>query len=218
MSLTITPPPGYTAGFNPIIVHATSNVRENYTIGDVLGDAIDAITSNNGYAQLTFISDHFLLKGDYILITSAPGSEGLEGIALVTQIINDSNIVINRPFITGLSDQGFAYKYLNNYNAISRFYIYVNANPTTPLLVSTKTLKPKFVDGFCEFEIDMSGLVKEYNFVAHKPEEVLWGDLYPLDGLGLQVDKKSFIKWGYELFEAFDNPVGGLPQYEEATA
>jgi hypothetical protein len=43
---------------------------------------------------------------------------------------------------------------------------------------------------------------------------VLSSDLYLLTE-AVQVDEKSFVKYGFECFEAFDNPVGGEPVYQQ---
>jgi hypothetical protein len=97
---------------------------------------------------------------------------------------------------------------------LTKFYIYYSTAPSTAVLVATKTLKPKFSGGYCVFYIDLAGLIQSYNYVAAGTTNVLSSDLYELTD-AVQVDKKSFVKYGFECFEAFDNPVGGVPVYEE---
>ena len=212
MALTVTPPSEYSAAYNPVIVTATSDVRDDFTIGSV--KEFDSITSNNGFVQIGFLFDHNLLQGDYVLITDAPGAESIQGVALVTSVPADDIIVINKPFTTGLSANGELYKYISNYSCLTKFYVYYSTAPSTAVLVATKTLKPKFSGGYCVFYIDLAGLIQSYNYVAAGTTNVLSSDLYELTE-AVQVNKKSFVKYGFECFEAFDNPVGGVPVYEE---
>ena len=212
MALTVTPPSEYSAAYNPIIVTAQSDVRDDFTIGSNID--INAITSASGFVQITTDTPHGLLQGDYILITSAPGVTSLEGVALITSVVDADNIVINKPFSTGISSAGALYKYISNYSCLTKFYVYYSTAPSTPVLVATKTLKPKFSGGYCVFYIDLAGLIQSYNYVAAGTTNVLSSDLYELTE-AVQVNKKSFVKYGFECFEAFDNPVGGVPVYEE---
>ena len=214
MALTVTPPSEYSAAYNPVIVTATSDVRDDFTIGGLM--EVTAITSASGYAQITInnIGSFVFLKGDYVLLTSLPGSESIEGVALITSVIDIDNFVINKPFVTGLSSNGALYKYISNYSCLTKFYVYYSTAPSTAVLVATKTLKPKFSGGYCVFYIDLSGLIQSYNYVGAGTTNVLSSDLYELTD-AVQVDKKSFVKYGFECFEAFDNPVGGVPVYEE---
>lgn len=216
MALTITPPAEYAPAYNPIIVTAVSDVRVDFTTGAV--KEFDSITSNNGFVQIDFLFDHNLLQGDYILITSAPGAEAIEGVALVTSIIDSDSLIINKPFTTGLSANGELFKYISNYSMLLKFYIYVTAAPTTAVLVATKTLKPKFLNGFCVFYSDLAPLIQSYNYAGLNADDVMSSDLY--EGTeAVQVNTKSFVKYGFECFEAFDNAVGGEPVYtQEATA
>lgn len=214
MTLVITSPPAITAAYNPIIIVANSNVRDDGTIGPAAGTGIDAVTNTGGYATLTFLSDHGLLLGGYIKITSAPGQPNLVGIALITKVVSTDTIVINKPYPGAISSAGIVYRYISNYNAQLSFYIYVNSAPNTPLLAATKTVKPRFASGFCLFEIDVSGLVRGFNYNAYTAKDVLTSDLYPITGTSLHFDKKSFVKWGFEIIEAFDGPIGGIPEYQ----
>lgn len=212
MALTITYPNRVTPAFNPILIEAVSDVTSDFTIGSVLN--FDTLSSVNGFCRLDFTASHGLQQGDYILITAAPGAEAIEGVALVTAIIDSDSLVINKPFTTGISADGDSYKYLNNYNAYIKIYIYTQDAPTTAKLIGDKTLKAKFEGGFCKFIIDMAGIVKDYNWNAYTPSEVLKWDLIP-SGSTTFVNKKSFVHWGIEVTEAFDNPAGGLPTYEQ---
>lgn len=212
MALTITYPNRVTPAYNPILIEAISDVTRDFTIGIAKG--FDTVSSANGFCRLDFLFDHNLQSGDYILITSAPGAEQVEGVALVTSIIDSDSLVINKPFTTGLSALGEAFKYLNNYNAYVKIYVYTEDAPTTPKFVGDKTLKAKFEGGFCKFVIDMASIVRGFNWDAYAPNEVLKWDLIP-SGSTHFVNKKSFVHWGVEISEAFDNPAGGTPQYEQ---
>ena len=213
MALTITAPDEYSAAYNPIVVEAVSTVRDDFTTG--MEDTIDSITSNSGFVQLTLGSgSNTYLKGDYMLITSAPGAETLEGVALITEVVTTDVYVINKAFTTGLSAVGAVYKYISNYSMLLKFYIYVTSAPSTAVLVATKTLKPKFSGGFCVFNADLSGLIQSYNYEGTDPDDVMNSDIYIGAG-ALQINNKSFVKYGFECFEAFDNPVGGTPVYEQ---
>lgn len=212
MALTITYPDRVTPAFNPILIEATSDVTSDFTIGS--SQELAAITSVNGFCKLEYSDAHSLLKGDYILITSAPGAESIEGVALVTAVVDTNNVIINKPFTSGLSGLGEAFKYLNNYNAYVKIYVYTEDAPTTAKFVGDKTLKAKFEGGFCKFIIDMASIVRAYNWDEYAPNEVLKWDLIP-SGSTHFVNKKSFVHWGVEISEAFDNPAGGTPVYEQ---
>jgi hypothetical protein len=95
-----------------------------------------------------------------------------------------------------------------------KFYVYITTAPSTAVLVATKTLKPKFLSGYCVFYSDLSGLIQSYNYEGTTTDDVLSSDLYVATE-AVQVDKKSFVKYGFECFEAFDNPVGGTPVYQQ---
>lgn len=218
MALTITAPDQYAAAYNPLVITATSDVRDDFTTG--LAVEITSITSNGGFAQITIdnVSSIDYLQGDYFLITSAPGVESIEGVALITSVIDIDNYVINRPFTTGLSSVGECFKYISNYSMLLKFYIYVTTAPSTAVLVATKLLKPKFAGGFCVFYADVAPLVQSYNYAGLEAGDVLSSDLYEATE-AVQVNTKSFVKYGYEAFEAFDNPVGGQPVFvQEAIA
>ena len=212
MALTITPPSEYSAAYNPVVVTATSDVRDDFTTGSSY--AIDTVTSASGFAQLTLDSPHTFLQGDFVLITSAPGAEYLEGVSLVTSVPDTDNIVINKPFLTNVSSGGLIYKYISNYGMLLKFYVYVTTAPSTEVLVATKTLKPKFSGGFCVFYADLSGLIQSYNYEGTDSDDVLSSDLYEATE-AVQVNEKSFVHYGFECFEAFDNPVGGEPVYQQ---
>ena len=212
MALTITYPDAITPAFNPVLIEATSNVRDDYTIGSA--KTITSITQSGGFAVLNFSASHSLLKGDFILITSAPGSSSIVGVALVTQVIDADSVKINVPFVASLTSNGTAYKYISNYTCIVDLYVYYNSAPTTAVYVTQIIQKPKFVSGFCFFQIDVASIIKSFNFNSSGSSEVLKWDLYDATTTGLQINKKSFVKWGVELFEGFDNPSGGVPEWQ----
>lgn len=212
MALTVTSPQEYSAAYNPVIVKAQSDVRDDFTIG--AAKTVTVVTSASGFASLTFSANHGLIKGDYILITSAPDASSILGIALVTSVPTLTSLVINKAFSTGISSNGTAYKYISNYSCLTKFFVYYSSAPLVAVQVASKTLKPKFENGFCVFYIDLAGLIQSYNFEGDGVDDVLSSDIY-VGGGGIQVNEKSFVKYGFECFEAFDNPVGGIPSYVE---
>lgn len=213
MALTILFPGNVTPAYNPIIVSATSNVRADFTIGSA--KTISSISQSGGYAVLNFTAAHGLLKGDFVLITSAPGATEYQTKALVIAVLDSDSVKISLVYTNAITSNGTAYKYINNYSCQVKFYIYVNAAPTTEIYVASKTVVPKFVGGFCYFEIDVAPLVKAYNFEAYEEAEVLGWDLFSPDDVSPKINNHSFVKWGIELFEAFDNPAGGFPEYQQ---
>lgn len=217
MSLSVTPPADFSPAYNPVLVEAVSNVRDDFTTGSAL--EITAVTESNGYSILTFGTAHGLLQGDYILVTLAPDADYLLGVALVTEVIDVDNVLTNKIFLTGVSGNGEAFKYISNYSLLLKFYIYITTDSGTPILSATKILKPFFSGGFCNFRIDLSNLIQGYNFAGYDADDVLSSDIFPIGGTGSQPNNKSFVKYGFECFEAFDNPIGGDPVFEEeATA
>lgn len=215
MSLTPTYPPTFNAAYNPIILTLTSDVRNDGSQGSA--KTISSASNENGFAELIFTAPHSLLKGDYILITSAPGADYLLGVSKVISITSSTELVINKAFITGISSNGTVYKYLNNYTAIVNTYIYVEAAPTTPELISSNTIIPRknITTGFLYFEFDVSSIIKSYNYEGLGIDDILSSDLYPLDSNPVaQLNNKSFVKFHNDFAEAFDNPVGGEAEYQ----
>jgi hypothetical protein len=212
MALTITHATDYAPAYNPVMVSAVSTVRDDFTLGSA--KTITVVTNASGYVQLTFSASHNLIQGDFVLITSAPGTEGIETVGYVTSVPTGTSLVTNIPYITGLSSNGTAYKYIKNYSCIVKFYIYIASAPSTALLAATKLVRPKFVAGFCNFDIDLSGLIQSYNYEGFAPSDVLSSDLYT-SGVLLQKNRQSFVKYGYELFEASDSPIGGEAEFIE---
>lgn len=213
--LTPTYPDTFSAAYNPIILTLTSDVRNDGSQGSA--KTISAAANENGFTKLTFTAPHVLLKGDFILITAAPGASYLLGVAKVIAVSSSTVLVINKAFITGISSNGTVYKYLNNYTAIINTYIYVEAAPTTPELVSQNTVIPKknLTTGFLYFEIDLSTIITSYNYEGLGIDDVLSSDLYPLDSNPVaQLNNKSFVKFHNDFAEAFDNPVGGESEYQ----
>lgn len=212
MALTITHATNYAPAYNPVLVRAVSTVRDDFTLGSA--KTITVVTNTLGYAQLTFSGNHSLVKGDFILITSAPGTEGIETVGYITSVPTATSLVTNIPYITGLSSNGTAYKYIKNYSCIVRFYVYTADAPTTEKLAATKIVRPKFVSGQCNFDIDLAGLIQSYNYEGFTPSDVLSSDLYTANDT-MQNNRKSFVKYGYELFEASDSPIGGEAEFVE---
>lgn len=212
MALTITHATNYAPAYNPVVVSAVSTVRDDFTLG--LAKTVTVVTNTLGYVQLTFSANHNLVKGDFVLITSAPGTEGIETVGYVTSVPTATSLVTNIPYITGLSSNGTAYKYIKNYSCVVRFYVYTVDAPSTAKLAATKIVRPKFVGGFCQFDIDLAGLIQSYNYEGFTPSDVLSSDLYTANNI-LQNNRKSFVKYGYELFEASDSPIGGDAEFVE---
>lgn len=212
MTLTITQPARVTPAYNPIIIEAVSDVSSDFTIGSAI--LFDSISSNNGNCELAFSDPHGLLKGDYLLITEAPDAEYILGVALVTKVIDTTTLVINKVFVNDLSATGTLFKYLNNYSAYIKFYVYTDDAPTTPKFALDLTLKPKFEGGFCKFDIDVSSIVRNYCFRGFNVDDVLKYNLIPSNQYTF-INKKSFVHWGTEISEAFDNPQGGFPTFEQ---
>lgn len=212
MALTITDATNYAPAYNPIVVRAVSDVRDDFTIGSA--KTITVVTNNLGYVQLTFSGAHGLVKGDFVLITSAPGTEEIETVGGVTSVLTATSLVTNIPYVTGLSSNGTAYKYIRNYSCVVQFYVYTSDAPSTAKFAATKTVRPAFSGGFCVFNIDLAGLVQSHNYEAYGASNVLSSDLY-LANDTVQNNRKSYVKYGYELFEASDSPIGGEAQYVE---
>jgi hypothetical protein len=215
MSLTPTYPPTFSPAYKPIILTLTSDVRNDGSTGS--SKTITAVNNENGFAELNFSAPHLLLKGDFVLITAAPGATYLLGVAKVISVSSSTQVVINTAFITGLSSNGTVYKYLSNYTAIINTYIYVESAPTTPQLVSQNTVIPRknLTSGFLYFEIDVSAIIKSYNYEGLNADDVLSSDLYPLDSNPVaQLNNKSFVKFHNSFAEAYDNPVGGEAEYQ----
>lgn len=215
MALTITYPDAITPAHNPIIISAQSDVTKDFTIGGGL-DFVD-LANEGGFVKITFDYPVDLLKGDYIFIPkgNALGAEYIEGVSLITKKISTDTYVINKAFNTNIVSSGQAYKFYNNYTCFVKFYAYFSDDPTQEVYVASKTLTPKFVGGYCYFEIDVAPLVKAYNYEDNNVAEVLSWDLLPIGTEALQINTRSFVKWGVEIFEAFDNPAGGTPEYQQ---
>lgn len=212
MALTITYPNSITPAFNPVVIEATSNVRDDYTIGSA--KTISSISQSGGFAVLNFSASHSLLKGDFVLITSAPGSLESLGVALVTQVIDSDSVKVNIPFFASLTSSGTAYKYISNYACVVDLYVYYISAPTTPVYIGQIKQRPKFLNGFCFFEIDVSGIFKSYNFSGPGSDKVLSWDIFPATNPSIQSNTKSFVKWGIDVYEGFDNPSGGVPEWQ----
>jgi hypothetical protein len=216
MALTITAPEDTTAAYNPIIIQAVSDVRDNFTFG--AAKTISSVSSSStGYINLNFSAAHGLLKGDYVWISSAPGLETLEDkFYLILAVVDSDTVTIAQRFNSGLTSNGTAYKYIKNYNAFLKFYVYTADAPTTPKYAANKNIKPTFEAGYCVFNVDVSDLVRQFTYKSYTAADVLPGvDFWPIGATDdVRVNESSFVKWGYELSEGFDNPLGGVPVYD----
>jgi hypothetical protein len=214
MSLTIsTEPSSYTGVYNPIIFEFDSDVTSSFTIGD---EKRSTTTSNyNGYVQFYNAIGHELLQGDFIKISQNGGINTLEGIYIVTKIIDDANFVINAPYTIAPTSDVFYFKYLKNYNAVIRIYAY-NLCDAEYNLISKLTLKPRFVGGFCQFYIDVADILKDFNNECNTADDVISGDLFPLLAPPIiQTNNNSFLKFYISYAEGFDNPISGDAEYIE---
>jgi hypothetical protein len=215
MSLTIsTEPSSYTAVYNPIIFEFDSDVNSDFTIG---GEIESETTSNyNGYIQIFNGSTaHGLLVGDFIKISQDGGITGLEGIYIVTKIIDIETFVINAPYTIAPTSPVWYFKYLKNYNAVIRVFAY-NLCDASYKLIAKLTLKPIFVGGYCKFYIDIADILKDFNNECNTADNVISGDLFPLiSPPTIETNNNSFLKFYISYAEGFDNPISGDAEYIE---
>jgi hypothetical protein len=215
MSLTIsTEPSSYTAVYNPIIFEFDSDVTSDFTIG--AETEVEVISNYNGYIQIfSSLALHGLLQGDFIKISQDGGITGLEGIYIVTKIIDTETFVINAPYTIAPTGQVFYFKYLKNYNAVIRVFAY-NLCDNSYKLIAKLTLKPRFVGGFCKFYIDVSDILKDFNNECNTADDVISGDLFPLVSVPIiQTNNNSFLSFYISYAEGFDNPISGDAEYIE---
>jgi hypothetical protein len=217
MSLTInTEPNSYTAVYNPIIFEFDSDVASDFTIG---AEKESETTSNyNGYIQIFNGSTaHGLLVGDFIKISQDGGITGLEGIYIVTKIIDNDNFVINAPYTIAPTGQVWYYKYLKNYNAVIRVFAY-NLCDANYKLIAKLTLKPRFIGGYCKFYIDVADILKDFNNECNTADDVISSDLFPLISAPIiQTNNNSFLSFYISYAEGFDNPISGDAEYIETS-
>ena len=217
MSLTIsTEPNSYTAVYNPIIFEFDSDVASDFTIG---AEKESETTSNyNGYIQIFNGSTaHGLLVGDFIKISQDGGITGLEGIYIVTKIIDNDNFVINAPYTIAPTGQVWYYKYLKNYNAVFRVFAY-NLCDANYKLIAKLTLKPRFIGGYCKFYIDVADILKDFNNECNTADDVISSDLFPLISAPIiQTNNNSFLSFYISYAEGFDNPISGDAEYIETS-
>ncbi len=200
MALTIlSNPPELAPAYNPIICSVSSDVTDSFTTGTAR--VINSIQSNNGFTQLNLGSVLAVGVGNYVLITDAPGVPSLLGVARVTESISGTQFVVDKVFVSNLSSAGEVFRYRKNYFLIVDIYIFITTNPSTPLLATTLRLRPRFNVGFCRWDIDFSSVIKDFNFAGFTIDDVLSSDIYPIDGTEMQANEKSFVKYGFELFE-----------------
>lgn len=217
MSLTInTEPNSYTAVYNPIIFEFDSDVASDFTIG---AEKESETTSNyNGFIQIySSLALHGLLQGDFIKISQDGGITGLEGIYIVTKIIDTETFVINAPYTIAPTGQVWYYKYLKNYNAVIRVFAY-NLCDANYKLISKLTLKPRFVGGYCKFYIDVADILKDFNNECNTADDVISSDLFPLISAPIiQTNNNSFLSFYISYAEGFDNPISGDAEYIETS-
>lgn len=217
MSLTIsTEPSSYTAVYNPIIFEFDSDVASDFTIGAEI--EAESFTNTNGYCTIfNGSAGHGLLVGDFIKISQNGGIAGLEGIYIVTKIINTETFVINAPYTIAPTSPVWYFKYLKNYNAVIRVYAY-NLCDATYKLIAKLTLKPRFIGGYCKFYIDIADILKDFNNECNTADDVISGDLFPLVSAPIiQTNNNSFLKFYISYAEGFDNPISGDAEYIETT-
>jgi hypothetical protein len=214
MSLTIEVEPSInTAVYNPVRFEFNSDVTSDYTIGAEI-EAQDGQSNYNGYLQINLVNEHFLLVGDFILISQNAGIDQYNGVWLVTELIDDTQFVINAPYVGSGTSNIWYYKYLRNYNAVIRVFGYFNCIANYGLLAKVQ-LKPYFVDGYCYFSIDISDILKDFNTECNTTEGMT-SNLFPLvSPPTIQTNSQSFIKYYISYAEGFDNPVGTDAEYIE---
>jgi hypothetical protein len=214
MSLTIEVEPSInTAVYNPIRFEFNSDVTSDYTIGAEI-NAGDGQSNDNGYLQLNLTEEHFLLVGDFILISQNAGIDAYNGVWLVTAVVGDS-FTINAPFVGIGTGTIHYFKYLRNYNAVIRVFGFNYCDNGFEELAKL-TLKPTFVLGYCYFIVDIADILKDYNSECNVVTDVISGDLFPLISPPIiQNNLKSYIRYYISYAEGFDNPVGNEAEYEE---
>lgn len=217
MSLTISTEPSlYTGVYNPIIFEFDSDVTSDFTIGGEI--EAENFYNTNGYCTIfNGSASHGLLVGDFVKISQDGGISGLQGIWIVTQIIDSENFVINAPYTIAPTSPVFYYKYLKNYNAVIRVFAY-NLCDADYNLIAKLTLKPRFVGGYCQFYIDIADILKDFNNECNTADDVISGDLFPLLAPPIiQANNNSFLKFYISYAEGFDNPISGEAEYIETT-
>jgi hypothetical protein len=215
MSLTIEVEPSInTAVYNPIRFEFNSDVTSDYTIG-AEAEAQDGQSNYNGYLQISLTNEHFLLVGDFILISQNAGIDAYNGVWLVTELIDDTQFIINAPYVGSGTSNIWYYKYLRNYNAVIRVFGFNYCDNGFEELAKL-TLKPTFVLGYCYFIVDIADILKDYNSECNVVTDVISGDLFPLISPPIiQNNLKSYIRYYISYAEGFDNPVGNDTEYEE---
>ena len=215
MSLTlVTQPAIQSAVYNPITYLFSSDVRDDYTIGSQLSVGAGNITNTNGYVTF-FSAAHGLLQGDFILVTDQANLSNLLGVVYITQLIDVNTFVTNIPFTITNSASVFFYLYYNNYNSVIRIFGYFDCIADYGLLAKI-VLKPFFDGGFCNFYIDISDVLKDFNSDCNTAAGGISADLYPLTStLTLQNNEQSFLKFYISYAEGFDNPVNNDAKYIE---
>jgi hypothetical protein len=215
MSLIIsTEPSSYTAVYNPIIFEFDSDVTSDFTIGGEI--EAETFFNTNGYCTIFNSSaPHGLLQGDFIKISQDGGITGLEGIYIVTKIIDTETFIINAPYTIAPTSPVWYFKYLKNYNAVIRVFAY-NLCDTSYKLIAKLNLKPRFVGGYCKFYIDIADILKDFNNECNTADSVISGDLFPLISPPIiETNNNSFLKFYISYAEGFDNPISGDAEYIE---
>lgn len=194
-----------------------SNVSADYTEGATFGAT--TLSNENGKIKIQSIAAIPLLVGDYIKFIFAGGLASLENqICLIVAKPAADTIVINVPFTTTPPSGIPTFKkYLSNYNL--NVFVYATNKCIAPnfQLVGKLILKPNFVGGLCQFRIDISTILRDFNNRCNEAIDVIKGQPYDLaTSPEIQSCDNSFVNYYIKLSEGYDNPANGLPAYEES--
>jgi hypothetical protein len=216
MSLTIEiEPDEISAVYNPVKFQFASDVRSDYTIGDVHTIVPNVIVNNNGYVEISYDVDHLLLAGDFVKITDNGGITGLDGVWLIREVIDADSYVINCPYTETNAENVLLYKFLRNYSCVIRVFAY-NLCDANYQLIAKLLFKPLFSEGYCYFRTDIANILKNYNNECNTEIDNISADLMPLINIpDSQINNKSFLSYYISYAEGFDNPVVGTPEYVE---
>lgn len=193
-----------------------SNVSDNYTVGTTFGAT--TISNDNGKIKIQSIAPIPLLVGDYIRFIFSGGLTSIEDrVCLIIAKPAADTIIIDVAFsTTPPSGIPTFRKYLNNYNL--NVFVYGTNKCISPdfKLIGKLILKPNFVAGLCEFRVDISTILRDFNNRCNEADDVIKGQPYNLaTSPTCQACDDSFINYYVKLSEGFDNPANGLPAYEE---
>lgn len=195
-----------------------SDVSQDYTVGGTFGAT--TLSNDNGKIKIQSIAPIPLLVGDYIKFIFSGGLASIENrVCLIIAKPAADTIIIDVAFsTTPPSGIPTFKKYLNNYNL--NVFIYGTNKCIAPAfqLIGKEILKPNFVGGLCQFRIDISNIIRDFNNRCNEAQDVIKGTLYDLGtSPEIQSCDNSFLNYYIKLSEGYDNPANGLPAYEETT-